>query len=357
MGEAKRRKLAGEQNEIPTLADRVYRASYSGTFNRPDELRRKLKLAHRYMLDDTMSAFLADLSLAAFPRKRDQSIPYSILADGTRLLSASHRSDVLITQMRIAARAPFPLLWVEYNQASYRQRADALLRLPSENQRIHPQRTGWLIEQRGLLHRLHLIAQAGPSDLVCWPQTLLWTVGEVPLTTLSTTRPPPDPTLPASTHSGLGWDEYSKDPLIEGAAGALQIEGRSAWALFAALDEAPVLIKEVRAARGFMAPHEGYRRFLDHKTIVLHVPKTEDMHVLARHVIAHARRCEHNVSGHWRRDWHFWPLARCVHDWQPIGTDCHECGRCRGRRFWVKAHKRGDPSLGRVDHDYEVTHP
>ena len=69
------------KDTAPTLADRVYQASYGDAFNNAAELRRKLKLAHRYVLDDAMSAFLADLSLAAFYCKQGRnrrSIAFSI---------------------------------------------------------------------------------------------------------------------------------------------------------------------------------------------------------------------------------------------------------------------------------------
>jgi hypothetical protein len=337
-----------KKDKPSTLIDQVYMATYKKVFNNSSELRSLLKLARRYVLDDDMSTFLADLSLTVFFDKRGQIIPHTHF-DSVASFEPKGRTSMLIEQIRIAARAPFPITWVEYNFINYRKRADILMgRQPQKTYDFT--RMGWLIEQHpqnNQSHKLNIVLETNHYliPLVWYPVSLIWTVDQ----------------LSQEGTTAVAWcikDKYSKMPSPPDSNTGMEEETRTVWALLASLDECPINIKEVRVSRGFVASHGGgYQKFLDHKTITLHVPKTEDLRVLARRVIAHTRRREHDVSGHWRRDWHFWPLDRCEHEWHETQLDTHECRHCRGKRYWIKAHKRGDRTIGIVVHDYEVVHP
>jgi hypothetical protein len=58
-------------DKTATLIDQLYWISFTGNprLRNMIELRRKLITARRFVLDDSMSAFLADLAIAAFRRR------------------------------------------------------------------------------------------------------------------------------------------------------------------------------------------------------------------------------------------------------------------------------------------------
>lgn len=133
-------------------------------------------------------------------------------------------------------------------------------------------------------------------------------------------------------------------------------ELRFVWALLAAINDTPLATRNIAADGGYVARGR-YRKFLDHTTISIILPRGRDATTVAREIIERMRRRRHDVRGHWRDDWRFPGAPGCEHDWLDTG-DTLICQRpeCGKRRMWIHEHARGDASLGFVRHDYAVTH-
>jgi hypothetical protein len=129
---------------------------------------------------------------------------------------------------------------------------------------------------------------------------------------------------------------------------------RRIWALLATLNDLPVVMRDVKASRGFMGARQ-YRKFLDHKTITLTVPQPMYKKTI-RNALAAAHRRGGSVRMHWRQDWRRPMSPLCDHDWDADEKHLF-CKHCHGRKIWVDEHVRGDTSRGFVTHDYTVTHP
>jgi len=363
--------------EFPTLLDRLrastYVADQNDAFFPQAELRKKLMEARRFVLDDKMSAMLGDLASAGFTAKTQP---------------ARHRA---VEAMRMGARLPHRVTWIEYNlrqcmaatrkhtNLSYRKITDRNYQVVAGHQsdlREIPLQEGWLIEQhpqidtafRASLFTHHEQEHLDGFNMWQFPWTYCWVTD--------------DSVLPwRQAESSFKFSKGGLAPLIVGLTGYesqhvgievsdkvlgasdelqnrmanLMIEWsgtvRRMWALLSTINSLPVEIKEVQAAKGFMA-RRNYHRFLDHKTVTLTIPETQYVKV-ARAAVAQARRRAHEVRGHWRRDWRHPISPLCEHDW--LAKDgFNECSICNGRKLWIHEHQRGDASLGFVTHSYQV---
>lgn len=359
--------------EFTTLFDKVMSSCFTpgeqpGAFFSSNELKQKLFQARRFVLDDDMSAFLGDLSSVAFKRANNKE-------------SQKH----IIEAMRTGARLPHKLTWIEYNLRKcheYIRHHNQYMIASSINGKVSkleeiPSSEGWLLEQH---HKIETAFRAtlfiyddryDSTGFNMWsfPWAYVWTTDDSPMPWGKTVIPVTDPeqvNLSALITGLIGYQSVhvsvqctevlvttdkktweSTLNLLKEWAGVI----RRIWALLSTINDLPILVKDVKPSRGYMAGRN-YRRFLDHKVISLTVPQTE-YRKLAKSVVAQARRRAHQVRGHWRNDFRH-PLNKlCEH--QFVTTEAHlECSICKGRKVWIVEHQRGDASLGFVTHDYQI---
>jgi hypothetical protein len=91
-----------------------------------------------------------------------------------------------------------------------------------------------------------------------------------------------------------------------------------------------------------------------HNRVVIRLQNYDTIRRSLGHVLA-TPRAEHDVRGHLRN---VHVLKGCTHEWQylsgPHDIQRWMCTRCKGLRTTVRAHKRGDASVGKATSQYEV---
>lgn len=359
----------------PTLIDTLYRASFQNkkvmNWKNNAVMRERLVNARRFILDDAMSSFLGDLATTTFTQK---------VAVPSRDWALAWKAR-MVENVRVSARAPHAITWVEFNLRKMLGRSAELMGKPFKPEQ-HPLTEGWLIEQHPKLDdafTLHIFSREpevldeSGSDTWTFPVCYGWRTGNDPFpwhTTHTYERPDGRGRGPVSEIiCGLvNYDSKQlgviESPLIDTPFGkekwvrdlVMEWMGcmRRVWTLLATVDDIPVLRRDVVQAKGFVAKGR-YRKFLAHTTLTLHVPQKVDLHKLARKVVAIARRRAHQVRGHHRLDWRNPPAPHCEHEWKPSGKHLI-CQRCQGHKIFISEHQRGDASLGFVTHDYKLTH-
>lgn len=371
----------------PTLADRLYMltSQKDWIYQEREHLRTALFQARRFMLDDQMSAFLCDLSMARFFKPGREIECDSI--EGRVAFPTPHCSQrvahIRLDQLRLGARVPHaPFTWIEFNLSAFKHRAEELGHEPPSlySKVLHPNREGWLILTKDELCQasMFLLASTVEDDsdwVYAFPWSYAWSTNDNPVGSLFVLEQH-DPKYWAE-RAGF-WERALGTPLSAVAAGipayktdkvevmrsmfnqkylekdlSVMVDWagclRRIWAFLSTVNDIPVLRREVKATKGFMARHS-YKRFLDHHTIHLNVPEKKDLRVLARHVLAAVRKRAHMVRGHWRKDWRHLPSQLCEHEWNAQGV----CKVCQGHRLWIHEHQRGDPSLGVTLTDYAI---
>jgi|KBSMisStaDraftv2_1062788.scaffolds.fasta_scaffold00048_67 hypothetical protein len=388
-----------------TLIDALYRTTFRPKthpgWRSNTDMRHALESARRFVLDDRMSAFMAELSNESFIRA-------GVAGDPVPLCSR------LADSLRVSARLPHASIWIEYPLRPYQHRAYEVRKgyfqphSPPVDSEI-PAREGWLIQQHPGIETAHIMHLFTSGDAVTvtddgmsmwtFPFTMAWMADDSPLPWRTIIRGPKDgdngqrweepigdPNNDISRRfghmssilSGIpGYDRYNvgfvispliMDPrhvhpdydlhfryLLTEWTGVL----RRVWALLSTIDHLPILKGDVRLTKGFLARGR-IRKYLSHHTITLNVPAKKDTRILARQMIAIAHRKRHEVRAHWRDDWRNPPSKRCnPHIWQPLddNADLIRCDLCGGRQMHIHKHERGDAALGYVTHDYAVTHP
>jgi hypothetical protein len=351
-----------------TLIDAVYRASFRPETNfgwkSNTAMKHALESARRFVVDDSMAAFMADLSNAAFLHEKRPSngLLYRVL-----------------DSLRVSARLPHEAIWIEYPLHAYQTRSHALRIGPPPHLNEIPTREGWLIQQHPHIetaHIMHLFTSGDPDELgfTMWtfPFAFGWCCDDAPLPWWPVMDA--DKLIPSALFVGVqGYDRKNvnivKSPLIHVPARAdeetwaeLLVEWagviRRVWALLSTIDNIPMTQTETRVAKGFLARGQ-IRKYLSHRTITLNVPARASTKVLARKLIAVAHRKRHPVRAHWRDDWRHPPSPHCKpHLWQIIDEDADriECSVCHGRQSYIHKHERGNAALGYVTTDYKVVH-
>jgi hypothetical protein len=353
----------------PTLIDELYRASFQNEtvrgWTNNALWRDVLRKARRFVLDDAMSSFLGELGTQAF------------VNTGERSPARAAARFRMIEHLRMSARLPSEVTWVEYNLRKCQAASQALLgRAP--NVLAMPEREGWLLQRHPHLDTAFIahIISYGRDDpdmdgTTVWtiPLALAWTADMD--TVLPWRSIPFDPNGAAASEISTGLGGYKSErasyvysplmvvpPTTQMKHIAVLLKDwagvqRRIWALLATINDLPVEMTEVRASKGFVGRHQ-YRKFLDHKTVTLTVPvKLYRKTIRAALAVVHRRGGP--VREHWRRDWRKPLSVLCEHDW---GADENHmfCTLCKGRKIWVHEHVRGDTSRGFVSHDYRVTH-
>jgi len=359
----------------PTLIDTLYRASFSNERNsgwtENAKWRDALRRAKKFVLDDEMSTFLGELGTQAFVGTRPLG---DVIANeaGKRNVAVRNR---MIEHLRMGARLPGEVTWIEYNLRNCQARSNELLGRKVDLNEM-PAREGWLLMRHPTLptaFRAHIVSHdpdidhGDGFDTWTFPVALAWTADME--TILPWHRIPfgEDSNRPSEISTGLlgyvsdrcgyVFSDMLVTPNQPKAMSDLLGEWsgvqRRMWALLATINDLPVEVTEVRASKGFLGKGQ-YRKFLDHKTLTLTVPQK-----LYRKTIRDALSLVHRRGGpvreHWRKDWRhpFSPL--CDHELD--ADEKHQfCTICKGRKIWVNEHVRGDTSRGFVTHDFIVTH-
>lgn len=119
----------------PTLIDRLYRASFSPETVRGwrsnKDMRDALQSAKRFIADERMSAFMADLANEAFVKHMGTPVTARIM-----------------DSLRVQARLPHEAIWIEYFLCEYQYWSSELRgRLAENTPDQQPWKEGWLIQQ------------------------------------------------------------------------------------------------------------------------------------------------------------------------------------------------------------------
>ena len=361
----------------PTLIDTLYRTSFrpepvSGWRSNAD-MRHAFESARRFIVDDRMAMFMAELSNESFLKAGIGNPVVHRIADS----------------LRVSARLPHESIWIEYPLRAYQRRSHELRGTPPPVDSELPGREGWLIQQHPKIETasiMHLFTRA--DDLTesgdgfntwTFPFAFAWCNDDSPLpwrTTLGIR--PGNPEFYAVPSSYLvGLSKYERDnvncvrsPLIvdpsskNATAYSYLINEwmgviRRVWALLATIDHLPITKGDVRQSKGFLARGR-IRKYLSHHTITLNVPAKKDTRVIARRSIADVHRRRHEVRKHWRNDWRNPPSRNCnPHLWEFVDNsnpDLIRCELCHGRQFLIHKHERGTAARGLVIADYLVKH-
>jgi hypothetical protein len=333
------------------------------------EIRNHLIQARKFVLDPSMSAFLADLA----------TIPMQSVAH-------ERRPQVMDT-MRHGARLPHPATWVEIDGHAFRDRMLNILDDPHDaygnalapTDEV-PQTWGWLLEQHPKIDTAVRMMEFSSDNRVnelfavpfqwCWQtvdQPLPWhadtNAGELAHGITGFRSPymgvmydgPIEPRFQQVVqHEPTGFS-YTTHSLVAEMGGVL----RYMMAFLCTLNDVPVISTEVVASRGFVARGR-HRKFMDHTMLRLNVPQRKDTRKLAHRVFAAARKRAHTVRGHWREFRKAGDAPVCstfLHVWHPPNEHGQEqCDLCGVWRTWIPQHQRGDATLGYVMHDYSVHH-
>jgi hypothetical protein len=344
-----------------TLIDKVIRNYFKGHNKQRHEVRDKLIRARKFMLSRDMSAYLADLTNAAF-------------------MYSPQRALALIDAARRQARLPFPVTWIEYDCRARKRRSHEAYSnvqypvsgaLVTEGEIIP--RVGWLLEQHPQIETAFKMTEfvdiEGTADFMM-PFSPTWVCDDatvIPWRPLSW-----DDTGRARSEVATGVLGYVTDRVSiagnvftefferESRGGAMAHlmketigELRVAVMLLATINDLPVSFDAVRPSKGYVARGQ-YRRFVEHSVIHLKVPAHRSLKTLAARALTNLRRRAHEVRGHFRIDWRQPPQALCQHDWQDAEHGALRCTICHGRKLHIRNHQRGDASVGYVMHDYEV---
>jgi hypothetical protein len=354
------------------LIDLVMREAYKKRPMIPPSYRERLIRARKFVLDEGMSAFLADLSNAAIyeavrHQEQDGGDATMVLMDGARRM----------------AHAPFPTTWIEYDCRARRRRSreawDTIQTITSgsfaNEDEICP-RVGWLIEQHpGIESAYRMIefvewANSGTDRVAMMPYAYTWVAYDkavIPWQSMPWSDEGRRPSEVAtgvmgyrSPHVGIAPTEVTEGWYKAGGAEAIQNqmketmgEARACFMLLTSLNHIPTVYDTVRPQKGYVAKGN-YRRFFEHTVIRLTLPAHRSLKTLALRVLIHARRKGHEVRSFWRNDWRHPRTSGCNHIWINHDERTLACQHCEGRRLLVKAHHRGDDSLGYVLHDYSV---
>jgi hypothetical protein len=349
----------------PTLADTLYRLSFR---NQPNwgwttnsMWRDALRRAKKFVLDDEMSTFLGELGTQAFLRPN--------MSQKARFKTIEH--------LRMGARLPSEITWIEYNLRACQVRSNELMGTPIVDPLQMPEREGWLLVRHPGVETAflaHVVSHDGQVDhgdgFDTWtfPVAMAWTADmdsvipwrSIPFDTEKGAMPSEVSTglMGYKTdRAGFVFSPMLVTPNAPKVVSNLMQEWsgvqRRMWALLSTINDIPVTATTVRQSKGFVAKGS-YRKFMDHTTLTLTVPQKQYTKVI-RKALAIAHRRGGSVREHWRLDWRRPLSVLCEHEW---GADEKHmfCNLCKGRKIWVHEHTRGDVTRGYVTHDFTVTH-
>lgn len=335
--------------KFETLHDELYRTTYQYPLM-GEPIRPLLVDSRKFVLDDEMSAFLADLG-------------YNVW------LSATNKNDneflqKAIEDLRKHSYVPFKKTWIEWNDMIRWNRIVKEYR-PEQSHMTGTgcEKRGFLIEQynESPVYRAHLAIYQGEKTSIL-PFAFAWSVDGSPIPWKSVDKMTFDfgarntdhmfATLGiklqndwATPHVKLVYSDtqFAKDlenakpfetELLQAAETVMMKSHgilRTLWTLFITINQTPTLLKDVKRSKGFFAKGKS-RKFLDYTTLSIKIPKHKKLKVLAKAIVELSRKRRHEVRGHFR--------LMMV---EGVKT-----------RVWIKPHERGDATLGWVTHKYSI---
>lgn len=356
-------------DEQPSLLDVTLAFLYERRHDRALVLYDMFKRAKKYVLDDKMSAFLADLALHGMDDIQQRP---DLGLIGTF-------SKEYLDSLRCQARLPFPAMWIEHNNIEYLKRVNEIKKnndlIVDDN--VIP-RVGILLYTSKYDDNVFCATIFGQreSSVIPLPFSIYWSVAyPLPLfendKKIVWTRQFNSDVVGCTgyrtDHVSVACAvEYGMDAhatLMREFAGTL----RKLWALLATLTDVPTVHREVVMARGQMPPsRRNYKQYLDHSVMTISIPRDEYKKVIQRAFkTVHSRHQGHEVSGHWRlyqrgkevlcrRNLHLW-----AYEGPPPDQNAKEtlrCKRCPAWKTWIRYQDcRGDGTLGFLTHDYIIT--
>jgi hypothetical protein len=361
-----------------TLLDMAVRESFNRRGIVPAQLRDKLLKARKFVLSESMSSYLADMTCAPFAKFFTSRDP-AATPDAVKR-RYNQRGHELLEAARHLARAPHALTWIEYDSLARRRRTRTEYSrfigtssgyYENNDDNICP-RVGWLIEQHPAIptafNMLLFQQMDGAGDCAMMPFAMRWLTDDDNVLPWRDMPVDPETNQPSLVCTGVttyrsdkvglgfapGYDtSFEADAmvaLVRESVGEL----RAVWMLLATLNDIPTTYDHVRPGKGYVAKGQ-YRRFSEHTVITLNVPAHRSLKTLAARVLSNLRRRAHNVRGFWRIDWRHPPATQCEpHHWASVNDHTIRCARCEGRMFHIAEHVRGDASRGFVLHDYNV---
>lgn len=344
--------------------------------NRPaSSLRRAIANAKRFMLDESMSAFVAELA----------TVPFKV---------APERRPEILSSLRHSARLPFPAMFIQYNGLAFQQGLyEAYKASPGmwEVPQSAPDPTRSIADRAWLCE-----TDPADPDLV-WISTFVVIDDKVATVPFRYSYRTDDlgfhPKLQVDTAAGMlghgmmgliepnigvqyaqPLQSFPKADLDEvvvdregGGIAPFQVHSlvndfgcvREVLALLSTLNHIPKIESEVRPAKTYMADAR-VRKYLDHTTLRINLPAQTSLRTLAKRLIAKARRGWHQVRPHWRVYHHGTRFCAAYSDhlWLEADSTGHaNCKLCDAHRVWiVLPNGRGDPTLSIRTHKYALTH-
>lgn len=303
------------------------------------DMRATLRKAQKFVLDAASSAKISDFSLAIAED-----------LDGARQ----------------AARPPYPVTWIEFDNLARFNRATEL----NIKRTINPAfnkgdqspipRVGWLIERHPTQHSAYKLSHVGDlsgDKVFVTPWSWIWDVegGPSPWEVINVGEDGWSDDLVSHYHFGVnpqvsktttwfGWSygtPRGATQLDERLASEFAGELRNAWGLLVALGALPSVDHAVVRIENPNEPAPPVTIVKDKpvqpfviRQVTLRIPRLRDINKVVTRCIEGARKRRHGVRGHWRH-------------YRNADGDVV-------RKVWIQDHERGDESLGRVEHSYRV---
>jgi hypothetical protein len=339
------------------------------------ELRSAIQTARRFELDESMSAFLADLSCTPFR------------------VAPERRGDTLKSILH-SAKLPFPKIWLEIDGRAFRRRMVEL----NDGDSFALTRNGpaELVDDSEVLPRFAYLVEEDSKDSNLIRITEF--TGTIPGNIIHKDTPPAtfglswlyrtdDLSLPSNLTEGnqiahgitnfdckqVGIEYTSRSTesdkvelvfptgeTIKVSPLAMEIGGgvRYVACLLATLADIPMTKADTTLSKGYLARGQ-YRKYLNHSVLKINLPAKTTPNKLAKKLIAITRRRRHEVRGYWRKRVGQNTTQLCVgpHIWSSE-SETHEshCTKCGLIRKWIAPHERGDATLGYVTHEYVLGH-
>lgn len=380
------------------IANEILRDTYKGNKSvcaklldrELSELRWAIVNAKRFVLDESMSEFLAALS----------TTPFKV---------APERQHDILNSLRHTARLPFPKMFIQFDNTAFRRGllsqgetkvdfwGDTLISQPLDAHEwpewaMTPtditQHIGYLIEQDANDNELiwvhEFTAMKDEGTMMPLPVTYAYRTDDSPLNprhNLNLDYAPFAHGLSGADKDNRIGARLTKRFAVKASPGDMvtfQMPGgdlikvhkiipefggiiRYILCFLATLTNVPTINRQVRPSKGFIGGGM-VRKYQDHTVLTLSLPRKMTTKTLAQRLIAKARRGWHEVIPHWRvnhpKPGQFFCATRDKHLWSETDSTGHAtCNHCDALRVFIVLPKgRGDPTISVRTHSYKVTH-
>lgn len=334
-------------------------------------IRHAVAHAKRFVMDDAMASFLAELA----------TVPFKV---------AKERRPDVMNSLRHSARLPFPKMFIQFSGKAFRHGlltvADSLTDVygnPLGGEEDVINNIGWLLEQDDTHPSIIWLTEFFPFEdqaVAALPFRFVYNTDDTGFpssykidiragifahgiighkdTNMGVQYSRPLDSWPTSVkvevdESAYGDEKWWVHRLVPEFGGTL----RYAVALLATLNDIPKLETQVRPAKSFLGGGQ-IRKYLDHTMLRLSLPVRVSTKTLAKRLIAKARVGWHQVRPHWRIYHRGSKFCEQEHAWLAADSSGHaNCKNCDARRVWiVLPDGRGDPTISVRTHEYRLTH-